>query len=692
MNTIQNSKNFHSENHLIGQQSQYLRQHSTNPIDWYPWSKEALDRAAAENKPIFLSIGYSACHWCHVMEKEVFVKDDVAEIMNKDFICIKVDREERPDLDTVYMEAVQAITGSGGWPLSVFLTPQLQPFYGGTYFPHEHFVALAKSIIKTFRTDYFNVKQLADRIDELLNSRPVIAGETILSLDQIINAGSDAMLQFDKDWGGFGETMKFPMPVRLQFLLHLYRKTGNSQFAKITKLTLDNMASGGIYDQIGGGFHRYSVERTWLIPHFEKMLYDNAQLAGLYLESSAVFDNLHHAEIARETLDFILREMYHSDGGFYSSLDADSEGVEGKFYAWAYDDIIAALGKDSGPLIASILGVTPEGNFEGKNILTRREALTVIATRTDINRDELQKLYDNAVLKLLGYRLSRVPPALDKKIIMGWNGLTISALAKAYLAFADFRYLEAAQKTVEYLWQFHRQPDGSFLRSSYDKKAANPAILDDYAFFANGLLDLFEVTGEILHLQKALELIEYVRTNFADPESGFCLTSKNHDTPYSRRIELWDHVTPSGNAAMLTALFKAGNLIGNEIYLKEVKKALSAYSEIMGKMGLEMPCWFDLALLYHGPYYQAVVAGSPDSPVTKLLLDSYRNLLPSYCQLIQIPESGISGAAETLLPIAIAKSAASGKATAFVCSHGVCKSPTSDSTNIREQIMDGWKI
>jgi uncharacterized protein len=692
MNTIQNSKKPHLKNHLSGQQSQYLRQHSTNPIDWYPWGKEALDKAVTENKPIFLSIGYSSCHWCHVMEKEVFIKDDVAEIMNKDFICIKVDREERPDLDTVYMEAVQAISGSGGWPLSVFLTPRLQPFYGGTYFQYEHFMALAKSIIETYRTNYSNIEQLTNRIDELLNSRPVIAGETILSSEQIINAGSSATLQFDKDWGGFGETMKFPMPVRLQFLLHLYRKTGDSQLAEITQLTLDKMASGGIYDQIGGGFHRYSVERTWLIPHFEKMLYDNAQLASLYLESSAVFDNIRYADIARETLDFILREMYHPDGGFYSSLDADSEGVEGKFYEWAYDDIIAALGKDSGPLIASIWGVTPEGNFEGNNILTRREALTVIATRTDINRDELQKLYDSAVMKLLANRLSRVPPDLDKKIILGWNGLTISAMAKAYLAFADFRYLEAAQKTAEYLWQFHRQPDGSFLRSSYDKKAANPAILDDYAFFANGLIDLFEATGELLHLQRALELIEYVRANFVNPEGGFSLTSKNHDAPYSQRIELWDHVTPSGNAAMLTAIFKAGNLTGNETYLEEVKKALSAYSEIMEKMGLEMPCWFDLALLHHGPYHQAVVTGGPDSPATKSLLDSYRNLLPHYCQLIQIPEAGISGTAKTLLPIAIAKTAQSGKATAFVCSHGACKSPTSDSNNFREQIMDGWKI
>jgi uncharacterized protein YyaL (SSP411 family) len=678
------------ENRLANQQSQYLLQHSRNPVDWYPWGDEAIEKAVSENKPIFLSIGYSACHWCHEMEKEVFSQDDIAEFLNREFICIKVDREERPDLDAVYMQAVQAITGGGGWPLSVFLTPQLQPFYGGTYFSHDHFLKLVKTLGETYKSSQENVNEIAERIDDLLNSRPEISGEKIVSPEQIRNAGNDALDQFDKEWGGFGHTMKFPMPTRLGFILYLFRKTGDTRYSEIIKLTLDKMASGGIYDQIGGGFHRYAVDPTWTIPHFEKMLYDNAQLAVLYLESAVVFNNARYTEIARETLNFIIREMYSSGGGFYSSLDADSEGVEGKYYCWSYDDFIEAIGPESGPLIARIMGVTSQGNLDGKNVLTQRKPLTIVASQNDINKDEIIKLYDDALLKLLARRKERIPPALDKKIIMAWNSLAISAMAKAYLALEDSRYLYAARDTVEYIWKHHRQVDGSFLRTSYDSKAENPAILDDYAFMANGLLDLFMACGESIYLQRALELIDYMHNNFVYPEGGYCLTPNNHKGPYPGRIELWDNVTPSGNAAILTALFHAGNLTHNENYLKEVEKTLRLFGKIMAKMNLEMPCWFDLALIYHGPFYQAVIAGDSESSGMRHLLQIYRQSLPSYVQLIRIPQTGIAEPEKSLLPIANGKTALDDKATAFVCRYGTCNSPTSDAESFKNQIHQGW--
>lgn len=682
--------NSFQENRLSTQQSQYLRQHSRNPVDWYPWSDEAIHQAVSLNKPIFLSIGYSACHWCHVMEKEVFAKEDVAEFLNREFICIKVDREERPDLDAVYMQAVQAITGGGGWPLSVFLTPQLQPFFGGTYFPHDHFLKLVRTLGETYKTSQESVKEIAERIDELLNSRPEISGEKIVSPEQIRNAGKDALDQIDKEWGGFGHTMKFPMPTRLQYMLHLFRKTGDTLYEEILKLTLDKMASGGIYDQIGGGFHRYAVDPTWTIPHFEKMLYDNAQLASLYLESAAVFNNSRYAEIAQETLNFVIREMYNSGGGFYSSLDADSEGVEGKYYCWSYDDFIEAIGPESGPLIALMMGVTSQGNLDGKNVLTRRKPPAVVASQNNINKDEFKKIYDDAMLKLLAHRFKRIPPALDKKIIMAWNGLTISAMARAFLSLEDSRYLYAAKDTADYIWKYHRQVDGSFLRTSYDSKAENPAILDDYAFMANGLLDLFEACGELIYLQRALELIDYVRDNFTYPEGGYRLTPNNHNGPYPDRIELWDNVTPSGNAAILTALFKAGSLTHNENYLKEVQKALRLFGEIMTRMNLEMPCWFDLALMYHGPFYQVVIAGDSESSDMRHFLEIYRQSLPTYVQLIRIPQTGIAEPEKSLLPIAYGKAAIDEKATAFVCSYGSCKSPTSDGESFKNQIHQGW--
>lgn len=678
------------KNRLSGQRSQYLRQHSLNPVDWYPWGDEAISKAVSENKPIFLSIGYSACHWCHVMEKEVFTQDDIAEFLNREFICIKVDREERPDLDAVYMQAVQAITGGGGWPLSVFLTPRLQPFYGGTYFSHDHFLKLVKTLSEIYKTSQESVKEIAERIDELLNSRLEISGEKIVSPEQIRNAGEEALDQFDKEWGGFGRTMKFPMPTRLGFILHLFRKTGDTRFAEIVNLTLDKMASGGIYDQIGGGFHRYAVDPAWTIPHFEKMLYDNAQLAALYLESAAVFNNARYTEIAQETLNFIIREMYNSGGGFYSSLDADSEGVEGKYYCWSYDDFIEATGPESGPLIAQMMGVTAEGNLDGGNVLTLKQPLMLIASQNDINKEELGNLYRTAVSKLMAIRQTRVPPELDKKIIMAWNGLAISAMAKAYLALEDSRYLDAARDTVEYIWKYHRQSDGSFLRTSYDSKAENPAILDDYAFMANGLLDLFNASGELVYLQRAIELIEYARGNFTNPDGGYCLTPNNHNNPYTGRIELWDNVTPSGNAAILIALFRAGTLTHNQVYLKEVEKALRLFGKIMARMNLEMSCWFDLALIYHGPFYQVVIAGDSESSDMKHFLEIYRQSLPNYVQLIRIPQTGIAETEKSLLPIANGKTALDDKTTAFVCSYGSCKSPISDGESFKKQIHQGW--
>jgi uncharacterized protein YyaL (SSP411 family) len=677
-------------NHLKNEKSLYLRQHAHNPLDWYPWGEEALARAKAEDKPIFLSIGYSSCHWCHVMEEEVFEKDDVATFMNERFICIKVDREERPDLDAVYMDAVQAMTRRGGWPMSVFLTPDLRPFFGGTYFPHEQFMGILEQIADAWQTRRTEIDQYAATLlDQLSRNPPISMG---LELEEKLFTGSAdaALANFDETWGGTQGQMKFPTPLRWLFLLHYYRKTGDDRIARIVRTTLDNMGSGGIHDHVGGGFHRYTTETTWLIPHFEKMLYDNGQLATLYIEASVVFDDARYAEIARATLDFMIADMSGDEGGFYGSYDADSGGEEGTFYIWSPEEINEVAGPDEGPPLAVLLGVRPGGNFEGKSVLTRRARPDAVADSFGRPESKIAALVDKWRPMMHDFRAKRVWPGLDKKIVTSWNGLALAALAQGYAVFGEERYRAAAERCAEYLWTHHRREDGRLYRASSDGEARAIGILDDYAFLANGLLELFQATGETLHLERALALIETTRETFAQPEGGFYMTPDGHEAPLGRKVEIIDSVRPSGNAVMLQVLLRAAALTGSTTYRSDVEKALKAYVGIMHRASLEMAWWLDGALKLTGPYYEVVIAGASDSEDTRGLIETFHRLHPAHAVLASVPPTGPNGDVAELLPPAANKTALDGRATAYVCLFGACKAPTTDPSVMRTQILEGW--
>jgi len=678
-------------NHLKGENSVYLQQHAYNPMDWYPWGETAINRAKSEDKPIFLSIGYSSCHWCHVMEQQVFTSDDIAEFMNENFINIKVDREERPDLDAVYMDAVQALTGGGGWPMSVFLTPALKPFYGGTYFPYQQFKQLTGQLKEIYFEQRDKVENQASQLEFMLSRQPAVSPDSELKPEVIETIARSAESYYDSQWGGFSEQMKFPTPVRWLFLLHYYRKTGDARYSEMIKQTLDQMGWGGIHDQIGGGFHRYTVERTWLVPHFEKMLYDNAQIAGLYIEASTVFDDPGYAAIARAALDFMIRDLSGSEGGFYASYDADSDGEEGLFYLWSYDEVIKLAGEDDGPVLAEILGITPEGNFEGRNIITRRTDMALIGEKFGRSENEMNDLFNKYLPKLRSYRSERTWPNLDKKIITSWNGLAIAAFARGYAIFKDDRYRTAAEKTADYILRTHLRTDSSLYRSSYDGNAENEGILDDYAFLAYGLLELYQATGKLDYLRQALKFIEYVEANFKNDEAGYYLTNQRSQIPLGRKIELYDSVRPSGNSAMLQAILMAGAITGNTDYHEIVSRTINAYAEIISKAGLEMAWWADTALKLNGPYYDIIIAGDKGSGSMDKLVATFWKINPAHAALTLIPAKGADDSIVKFIPATSDKTAIEGQATAYVCKYGVCKLPTGDPDVFRNQLMEGWE-
>ena len=679
-------------NHLKHEKSLYLKQHAHNPMDWYPWGDEALARARIEDKPIFLSIGYASCHWCHVMEDQVFARNDIAEYMNSNYINIKVDREERPDLDAVYMEAVQALTGGGGWPMSVFLTPSLKPFYGGTYFPPDQFITIVTQLTDIYRNQRGKVEAQADSLQAYVSRNPATLSGGELPLADIDSIVAKTEAFYDDEWGGFSERMKFPTPVRWLFLLHYYRKTGDDKIATMIRKTLDNMASGGLRDQLGGGFHRYAVERTWLIPHFEKLLYDNAQLAGLYLEASVVFADKKYADIGRATLDFMIDQMSGHEGGFYSSFDADSDGKEGAYYLWTYDEIMKIAGPVDGPPLAMLLGITAEGNFEGKNVISRRTENAEVASQFNRSETDIAGLWQKYRPLLISERQSRKKPELDKKIVTSWNGLAISALADGYMILGDEKYLQAAEKAADYLWRNHLQPAGGLYRSSYDGKGENEGILDDYSFLAAGLLEMYEATGDEKYIEHAFELTEFAQTRFDSPDSGFYLTGNGQLAPMGRKIEIFDSVLPSGNSVMLQVLIKAAAISGNPKWLDEARQLVALNADNMRKSGLEMAWMMDGALKLIGPYYELVIAGDPKSEITQDLASAFRRYFPSHAVILMIPAGGIDKSESDILASAADKRAIAGNPTAYVCKFGTCKLPTNDPAVMLKQLMEGWKL
>ncbi len=559
-------------NRLQHETSPYLLQHADNPVDWYPWGDEALGKARAEDKPILLSIGYSACHWCHVMEHESFENDEIAGLMNDLFVNVKVDREERPDLDSIYMTAVQAMTGHGGWPMTVFLLPDGTPFYGGTYFPPEDrgqmpgFPRVLASVADAYRSRRADVERSGGQLREMLTRVTARRGDPTLDTTLLDQATRALLAQIDWQEGGLSGAPKFPQPMAFEFLLRSHARTGEQRPLDAVELTLRKMAEGGIYDQLGGGFHRYSVDAVWLAPHFEKMLYDNALLARLYLQAYLLTRNPLYRRIVEETLEYVCREMTDASGGFYSTQDADSEGEEGKFFLWTPAEIAEVLGQEDSRLFCAYFDVTERGNFEHRNILHVGATIEATALMLGVEPDRMQEAISRGRHLLFDRREQRVKPARDEKVLTAWNGLMLRAFAEAGASLDRSQYLEIAVRNADFVLRDLRR-DGRLLRTWKAGRAKLNGYLEDYSHYIDGLISLYEASGEPRWLEEAQSLAHVMLDQFADEEQGgFHDTGRDHEQLISRPKDLFDNAVPSGNSVAAEALQRLSLLTGEERY------------------------------------------------------------------------------------------------------------------------------
>jgi uncharacterized protein YyaL (SSP411 family) len=681
-------------NHLVGAGSVYLTQHSHNPVDWYPWSREALDRARAEDRPIFLSIGYSSCHWCHVMEAEVFEKDDVAEFLNAHFVSIKVDREERPDLDEVYMQALTSMTGSGGWPMSLLLTPGLKPFFGATYLPHDRFLSVAGKAAEQFGLARGEIENSAEQVAQRIGHKSSGEGASSaapIGADDLHAVATSALDRVDMQWGGFRGQTKFPTPVRWAFLLHAARKWGDPSLRDAVRKTLDVMAVGGIRDPIAGGFHRYSTDARWETPHFEKMLYDNAQLATLYLEAGLALAEPRYIAVATDTLDFLLRDMRAPDGGFYASIDADSGGHEGAYYVFTRDELLRIGGPRDGEMLGSLLGITGAGPFDGASAPNRRAAFSDVATGAGRSVTEVEARWTTLRPRLLAARATRPPPRVDTKIVTAWNGLTLTALSRAFEATGDARYRDAALRAADWLWRVHRPTPSGLVRDSNTGHPEAAGVLEDYAFFAQGLIALFQATNRVELLEYAMTLVKEADARFGAGERGGWYDAEEGATPFARSVTLDDSVEPSGTAVLLEVRIALGALTLEESLTSVVDSCLRARANELRANGMESAGWLDAALLRVGPYYDVVVAGDDDVAVERLEHVS-RALGASWVVSARVATRGPDAPFERLVVASRGKTGMGAAARAFVCLEGACKTPTTEPTDLRATLLRGWKL
>ena len=670
-----------------------MTQHAHNPVDWYPWGAEALGRARAEDRPIFLSIGYSSCHWCHVMEAEVFEHDDVAEYLNAHFVSIKVDREERPDLDETYMRSLLAMTGSGGWPMSLFLTPGLSPFFGATYLPRDRFLAAAAKAVQQFAVARAEVESGAAQVRQRIEREAVSAGSdgaAPIGADELHALATSALARFDARWGGFRGGTKFPTPVRWSFLLHAARKWDDPVLTDAVRTTLEAMASGGIRDPIGGGFHRYSTDVRWETPHFEKMLYDNAQLASLYLEAGLALREPRYLAVATDTLDFLLREMQAPEGGFYASLDADSEGREGAYYVWTRDELVQIGGPGDGDTIARLLGIGVKGTFDGGSVPNRRAAPGDVATATGRPVAEVEARWAALRPELLATRSRRPHPRVDTKVVTAWNGLVLTALSRAFEATGDSRYRDAAVRAADWLWRVHFRGAGGLVRDSNAGLAGDAGVLADYAFLTQGMIALFEATHRVNLLERAITLVAQTDERFGAGARGGWYDSEQGATPFGRSASIDDSVEPSGSAALLADRVALGALTLRDEMTRAVDVALRSRANDLRASGVDSAGWLDAALLRAGPCYEVVLAG--DDAVAVNRLDAVRRgLAASWIASAAVPAAGPDEAFERLVVASHGKTAPGGSARAYVCLEGACKAPTSEPLALRALLLGGWR-
>ncbi|MEW6698628.1 MAG: thioredoxin domain-containing protein [Bacillota bacterium] len=672
-------------NRLINEKSPYLLQHARNPVDWFPWGQDAFDKAKAEDKPIFLSVGYSTCHWCHVMEKESFESEDVAEVLNKYFVAIKVDREERPDVDQIYMSVCQALTGSGGWPLTIIMTPEQKPFFAGTYFPktanygRPGLVELLEQIAGLWQSERQRLLEVGDKLTENLQSDAMSApGE--LPPDILDKAYRLYDRSYDATYGGFGTAPKFPTPHNLMFLLRYYQKTKQQKALAMVEETLDAMHRGGIYDHIGFGFARYSVDKKWLVPHFEKMLYDNALLALAFLETYQITGNPRFGRVAREIFTYVLRDMTSPEGGFYSAEDADSEGVEGKFYVWQPEEVIDILGQVDGELFCCYYDIASKGNFEGASIpnLIGQDPLQ-FAEELDFDLEDLVEGLEKCRQHLFEEREKRIHPCKDDKILTSWNGLMIAAMARGARVFQSERYREAAGRAVDFIFTKLRQPDGRLLARYREGEAAYPAYLDDYAFLVWGLLELYESTFEPDYLTKAVGLTDDMIELFLDQEhGGFFFYGKDSEQLISRPKEIYDGAIPSGNSVAASNLFRLARLTGNSRYEELAGQQLTSFARDLERYPAGYSFFMMAAYLSQEPPMEIVLAGKKDDPNLRQMISAVqRAFLPHAVIMTRYEEADLT-ALEKLLPLVKGKAPVEGKAAAYICKDFACREPVTD--------------
>ncbi len=681
-------------NRLQHETSPYLLQHADNPVDWYPWGDEAFQRARTENKPILLSVGYSACHWCHVMAHESFEKPVTANLMNELFVNIKVDREERPDVDDIYMQAVQALSGHGGWPMTVFLTPDGRPFYGGTYYPPEprHGMPAFRQVLAGVSEAYQNrreqVEDSATHLTEALNREFLgIGGEqSALTADLLTTAYQKIGQGFDETHGGFGGSPKFPQPMNLEFLIRAHLRTGDPEPLEQVTFTLRQMARGGIYDQIGGGFHRYSVDSLWLVPHFEKMLYDNAQLSRVYLHAYQLTGDTFFKHIATEIYDYILREMTTYEGAFYSTTDADSEGEEGLFFIWSIAELQELLGDDA-PIAIEYWGVTARGNFEGHNILHVPNDDRVVADRLNLAVDDLRAKIATIKDKLYAVRIQRIHPGLDDKILTAWNGMMLASLAEAARVLDRTDYQIAAVKNAAFILNNMKSPDGRLLRT-HKNGVTNPRIkatLEDYGCLIDGLLELYQTTFDERWFVEARALADVALKHFSAQDGGFFDTADDHEALIARPRNMQDNAVPSGNAMLAKSLIRLAAYTADATYDEAARRTLALLTEAMRQYPQAFGESLSAIDMLVDGLAEVAIVGALDNPATKLLLDvvqkTYRPNLVTALSPVDVP-------AEATIPLLGYRTLRSDQPTVYVCRHFVCANPVNTPADMESLLAN----
>jgi uncharacterized protein YyaL (SSP411 family)/aryl-alcohol dehydrogenase-like predicted oxidoreductase len=680
------SENARRKNRLAGETSPYLLQHAENPVDWYPWGPEALDRAKAEHRPILLSVGYAACHWCHVMERESFENDAIAALMNEHFVCIKVDREERPDIDEIYMAATVAMSGHGGWPMTVFLTPDRRPFFAGTYFPptdqfgRPGFGSLLQRIAELWRDQRGDLEEEAQALTERLRGQARPSQPTNVAARAVTEAAESLVSAYDPPHGGFGPAPKFPPCPQLSLLLREYDRARDDRLLAAATGTLDGMKSGGMYDHLGGGFARYSTDDRWLVPHFEKMLYDNAQLSRVYLEAWQLTGNDEYARVARETLDYVVREMQSETGGYFSATDADSEGEEGKYFVWTPESVDRELDEDDAEAFCAYYDVTPQGNWEGVSVLNTPRPAAEVARDLGVDEATLRERLARARGALLSARGERVPPLLDDKVITSWNGLMIGAMAEGHRVLGDDRYLASAERAAAFVLGSMRRPDGGLLRTARAGRAHLDAVLEDYAYLVDALVDLYEAGGRPGGLRDAEALADRMIADFSDPDGGaFFHTAKGHEALLVRLREGHDGALPNPNAVAARALSRLGRHLGRGDFIDAALGALRAYGQDMERLPRAFCTSLGVVDGLVEPPVELVLAGDATDPAYRALAAEVgRTFLPN--RLVAHARGGDE------LPLTAGKGPVGGKAALYVCRDFTCDAPVTSPEAARDTL------